>query len=35
MKNLIVQMLGISLKSYYNWKNSRLIITFLEKNFSK
>jgi len=35
MKNLIVQMLGISLKSYYNWKNSRLIITFLEKYFSE
>lgn len=35
MKNLIVQMLGISLKSYYNWKNNRLIITFLEKYFSE
>jgi hypothetical protein len=35
MKDSIVQMLGISLKSYYNWKNSRLIITFLEKYFSE
>jgi len=33
MKEEICDLLGISLKSYYNWKKSRKIISFLEEYF--
>lgn len=35
MKEIISKLLGISLKSYYNWQHERLIIPFLNQYFTE